>query len=140
MNAFDLAITKFKAISKELDTIAETVTPYALDLKRAELRLGVGPKGLMPNYKSPYYSKYKNSKSNYKAGGKYDLFESGELSDKLEANEVDGIIYVGNSPRSPEYAEEFRFYTEGISDKGEKQTATRSYLILHNNISDILNV
>lgn len=140
MNSLDLAITKLESISKELDSIAEKVTPYAIDLKRAELRLGIAPNGLMPPYSSVDYYNFKKGLSTYKAGGKYDLFLSGKLHKGIEATEEKGIIKVGNSAKSPDYAYNFTEYTEGISDKGAGQLVYRGYIILLKNITDILHV
>ena len=141
MNAIELAIDKLSQVRESITAIGDDVVGYSEDLKRGELRLGIGTDGLMPTYADEYYLKYKRSLSSYRAArGAYDLFVSGNLHKGIQAVNINNVVSVGNSSKSPDYAAKFSLYTEGISDKGENQIVERAGLILINKISKILHV
>lgn len=141
MNAIENAIAKLTQIKTEIISIGTEMAPYAEDLKRDELRQGLGTYGQMPSYASDDYLRYKKALGTYKAAGNaYDLFVSGALAKGITAVNKDNIIMVGNSSSSPDYAYKFTKEIEGISDQGANDIIQRAGLVLTNKISKILNV
>lgn len=135
MDEISNSITLLKQWRAAMEGITAKMLPFSIDLKRAELRLGVAPYGATPFYKSIEYLREKKSLSSYMADGKYDLFVTGALHKNLEAVEKDNKIEYKNGNNAPNYANKFDYIIEGISDESNEQLIERAYNILMSEIN-----
>ena len=138
-----MALQAVKDIKRAVEAFPGTMVAEAEDLKRAELRIGEGANGPLPNYSPPYLI-FKNTLESYKASsGRADLFVTGTWAASIKTTEKDGVLTNGLE-NPPDYASELAEYSggepEGWSDEGEENFMYMSSLRLRNQIIEILNV